>query len=70
MDIVNELQPLAEKQQRKLTNLCQASELVLTADRHWLYRLLLNLLTNAIHYSKHDIYINFQQLQGKLLIHC
>lgn len=68
MDIVNELQPLAEKQQRKLTNLCQASELVLTADRHWLYRLLLNLLTNAIHYSKHDIYINFQQLQGKLLI--
>jgi len=68
LGIVNELQPLAEKQQRKITNLCQISELEITADRHWLYRLLLNLLTNAIHYSKQDIYINFQQLQGKLLI--
>ena len=68
LKIVNELQPLAMQQDRKITNLCQESSLTLTADQHWFYRLLLNLLTNAIHYSSQDIYINCKQLHHRLII--
>lgn len=67
LSLVDEFEPLANQQNISLALIAEPTECSIVADSHWLYRLLLNLITNAIHYAKTEIAIN-SYLQGQTLI--
>ncbi|MBO9490908.1 hypothetical protein J7384_11115 [Endozoicomonas sp. G2_1] len=67
LSLVDEFEPLANQQNISLALISEPTERSIIADSHWLYRLLLNLITNAIHYAKTEIAINCY-LQGQTLV--
>ena len=58
LSLVDEFEPLANQQNISLALIAEPTERSIIADSHWLYRLLLNLITNAIHYAKTEIALN------------
>ena len=60
--------PVCNAKQLSLTNLCKQEALICSIDRHWMYRLLMNLLSNATKHAKHQIYIGCQVIGDKALI--
>lgn len=67
-DLVNDFSPVCQAKNLTLCNLSKQEPIICTIDQHWMYRLLMNLLSNATKHAKQKIYIGCRCIGQKVLI--
>ena len=67
-DLAGDFLPVCQAKKLQLTNLCKPDAIFCLIDRHWMYRLLMNLLSNASKHAKQQIYIACQVIGDRVLI--
>lgn len=60
-ELINECQPIALQANVEIDYVTAEENIIINADHHWLYRALMNLLTNGIRYSSNHVQVSVWQ---------